>query len=206
MRQSSSLTLHAASAQEMYALGSALGSALGGTLPRGGTGTLVVGFEGELGAGKTTLVQGVLNALGVTGVIRSPTYTLIEAYEAAGRRLYHLDLYRLAGADEVEALGLRDLLEDTAVLLIEWPARGAGFLPPADLEISIEYPGEYPRDGERRDDGPALGSGSGAARPMSATEGRNTPGSGGNGRVLTLRAGSSAGAQLIERLLAATSQ
>jgi len=207
MRQSSSLTLHAASAQEMHALGSALGNALRCTLPRAGA--LVVGFEGELGAGKTTLVQGVLNALGVTGVIRSPTYTLIEAYEAAGRRLYHLDLYRLAGADEVEALGLRDLLEDTAVLLIEWPARGAGFLPSADLEIGIEYPDEYPGDGERRDDKSGLGSGcaaDGSVKDGPATKGRGMLGFDGNGRVLTLRAGSSAGTQLIERLLAATSQ
>lgn len=219
------MTLHAASAQAMRGLGCALGRALGG-VPRSG-GALVIGFEGELGAGKTTLVQGALSALGVTGVIRSPTYTLIEAYEAAGRSLYHLDLYRLVQPDEIEALGLRDLLEDMAVLLIEWPARGAGFLPPADLEITIEYLGDTQDSGsneggpECRDAG--AGSGSAVSRARSAEGGRFTSGSAegrsdpggegpvesgipGEGRMLTLRAGSSAGAQLIERLLAATSQ
>ena len=78
--------------------------------------------------------------LGVAGAIRSPTYTLIEPYEQAGLQLYHIDLYRLSGAREVEALGIRDLLDERAVLLIEWPSRGAGALPTEDLSISIEYP------------------------------------------------------------------
>lgn len=135
MRQSISALLNVATAEEMQALGRTLGQALGAA----GAGVLVVAIEGELGAGKTTLVGGVLRAAGVTGPVRSPTYTLVEPYEAGGRQLYHIDLYRLTDPREVEALGLRDLLGSSAVLLIEWPSRGKGMLPPADLELAIEY-------------------------------------------------------------------
>lgn len=100
---------------------------------------LVIALEGELGAGKTTLVGAILNAFGFTGHARSPTYTLIEPYELAGRSIYHLDLYRLTDPREVDALGLRDLQEPRSVVLIEWPERGAGALPPIDVRISIRY-------------------------------------------------------------------
>lgn len=120
----------------MHSLGRALASAL---LDVSGA-ALVVAIQGELGAGKTTLVSGVVNALGIASSARSPTYTLIEPYEAHGRHFYHLDLYRLADPREVEALGVRDLLMADAVLLIEWPERGVGALPDADLSISIAYP------------------------------------------------------------------
>ena len=126
-----------ATADDMRALGRALGDAL----RTAGGGALVIGIEGELGAGKTTLVGGILAGLGIAGAIRSPTYTLIEPYEAAGLQLYHIDLYRLSGVREVEALGIRDLLDARAVLLIEWPSRGVGALPTEDLSISIEYQG-----------------------------------------------------------------
>jgi tRNA threonylcarbamoyladenosine biosynthesis protein TsaE len=167
MRQSSSTHLNVATAEQMRALGQALGRALASA----GVGALVVGIEGELGAGKTTLVSGVLRAVGVSGVVRSPTYTLIEPYETSGRQFYHLDLYRLADPREVEALGIRDLLGPTAVLLIEWPSRGVGMLPPADLSLEIEYH-------------PAAES----------------------GRLLGLRASSSAGDKLVEQMLAAKSE
>jgi tRNA threonylcarbamoyladenosine biosynthesis protein TsaE len=137
VRQSISTLVNVATADDMRALGRALGGALRAV----GSGALVIGIEGELGAGKTTLVSGVLAGVGVDGAIRSPTYTLIEPYEAAGLRLYHIDLYRLTGAHEVEALGIRDLLDDRAVLLIEWPSRAAGALPTADLSVAIEYQG-----------------------------------------------------------------
>jgi tRNA threonylcarbamoyladenosine biosynthesis protein TsaE len=127
--------VNVATADDMRALGRTLGNAL----RTAGGGALVIGIEGELGAGKTTLVSGVLAGVGVAGAIRSPTYTLIEPYEAAGLQLYHIDLYRLSSAREVEALGIRDLLDPRAVLLIEWPARGAGALPTADLSVSIGY-------------------------------------------------------------------
>lgn len=115
------------------------GGALADALLDASGAAIVVAIRGELGAGKTTLVRGVINALGIKGSVRSPTYTLIEPYEAHGRHIYHLDLYRLAAPQEVEALGVRDLLLSDAVLLIEWPERGIGALPDADLTVAITY-------------------------------------------------------------------
>lgn len=116
------------------------GGALADALLSVSGGAVVVAIQGELGAGKTTLVRGLVNALGIDGSVRSPTYTLIEPYEAHGRHIYHLDLYRLADPREVEALGVCDLLRSDTVLLIEWPERGVGALPQADLTIAIAYP------------------------------------------------------------------
>jgi tRNA threonylcarbamoyladenosine biosynthesis protein TsaE len=138
--------VNVATADDMRTLGRVLGDAL----RTSGSGALVIGIEGELGAGKTTLVGGVLAALGVTGAIRSPTYTLIEPYDAAGLQLYHIDLYRLNSAREVEALGIRDLLDARSVLLIEWPSRGAGALPTEDLSVAIEYQGPAAAAGAQR--------------------------------------------------------
>lgn len=119
----------------MQVLGRAIGKAID-TIDS----PFIIALEGELGAGKTTLVGGILRAYGITGPVRSPTYTLIEPYETASRRLYHLDLYRLTDPHEVEPLGIRDLLTGPVVLLIEWPSRAAGSIPAADLWIDITYP------------------------------------------------------------------
>jgi len=135
MRQSEPATLVAADADAMRAVGRAL--ALGLRAVRGAP--VVITIEGDLGAGKTTMVGGLLNALGLAGPARSPTYTLVEPYELEGRSIQHLDLYRLADPLEVEALGLRDLLVDDAVLLIEWPERGGSLLPRPDLALSLAY-------------------------------------------------------------------
>jgi tRNA threonylcarbamoyladenosine biosynthesis protein TsaE len=115
----------------------AFGQQLAGCLQ----GPLIVYLGGELGAGKTTLARGVLRGLGYADKVRSPTYTLVEPYPLAQAMLYHIDLYRLSDAEELEWLGLRDLLEESAILLVEWPERGGGVLPPADLAVRIRAAG-----------------------------------------------------------------
>lgn len=100
----------------------------------------VVTLAGELGAGKTTLVRGLLGGLGHEGRVRSPTYTLIEPYRLADRDVLHLDLYRLADPGELEYLGLEDLLTPGSIALVEWPERGRGLLPLADIALELSYP------------------------------------------------------------------
>jgi tRNA threonylcarbamoyladenosine biosynthesis protein TsaE len=100
---------------------------------------LTIHLVGNLGAGKTTLTRGFLRGCGYRGAVKSPTYTLIEPYPISPLPVYHLDLYRVADPGELEYLGLRDILEEPAILLIEWPERGAGWLPEADLTLTLEH-------------------------------------------------------------------
>jgi tRNA threonylcarbamoyladenosine biosynthesis protein TsaE len=101
---------------------------------------IVIFLHGELGAGKTTFVSGLLRAIGVTGPVRSPTYTLIEPYEMSTLSLYHLDLYRVADTSELELLALKDILLANTVLLVEWAERAESALPRPDLVIWLRYP------------------------------------------------------------------
>lgn len=115
----------------MLALGRRLGTAAGRL------DGLVVYLRGDLGAGKTTLIRGWLAGMGHAGRVKSPTYTLLELYDLPhGQRLAHMDLYRLTDPEELEFLGVRDL---SGWLLVEWPEKGVGHLPPADLEIAIQF-------------------------------------------------------------------
>lgn len=101
----------------------------------------IVYLEGDLGAGKTTLARAFLRALGVAGAVRSPTYTLIERYPVASGEIAHLDLYRIADPGELEFLGLDDLAADARLWLVEWPERGAGALPAADVRVQLRVEG-----------------------------------------------------------------
>jgi tRNA threonylcarbamoyladenosine biosynthesis protein TsaE len=117
-------------AEAMQALGAALARALPSSK------TAVFHLSGDLGAGKTTLVRGFLAALGNTGRVKSPTYTLVETYELDHRTAHHLDLYRLKTPEEAEGLGLRDL---DGIVLVEWPEKGAGHLPAPDLILRLSH-------------------------------------------------------------------
>jgi tRNA threonylcarbamoyladenosine biosynthesis protein TsaE len=105
----------------------------------------VLYLYGELGAGKTTCVRSLLRTLGVDGLIRSPTYTLVEVYECGNLSCVHVDLYRLHGPLEVQELGLRDYFDADCLLLVEWPERAGCALPPPDLEVRLSYSGESRR-------------------------------------------------------------
>ena len=130
------LLLKAGDPDETRAIGARLARVL---LAAGLQEPFIVGLTGDLGAGKTTLVGGLLAALGHAGPARSPTYSLIEPYRLAGRDVHHCDLYRLRDPEELEDLGLRDLLAGSSILLVEWPERAGDRLREPDLHLHLEY-------------------------------------------------------------------
>jgi tRNA threonylcarbamoyladenosine biosynthesis protein TsaE len=116
----------------------AVAAELGAVLPAAPGAALCIALHGDLGAGKTTFARGLLRALGYAGRVPSPTYTLVEPYTVAGREIWHLDLYRLSSGAELEFLGLDGAWSAGALLLVEWPEHGKGYLPDNDLELKFQ--------------------------------------------------------------------
>ncbi len=103
---------------------------------------LIIYLNGELGSGKTTFAQGFIRAFGYAGIVKSPTFSLLEIYEFEGVTLYHFDLYRLQDVRELEYIGIRETSsERDAICLVEWPQRGRGAIPAADLTFNFQHHG-----------------------------------------------------------------
>jgi len=115
----------------------ALGAALGRACSTGG----VIHLIGDLGVGKTTLARGLMHALGHEGAVRSPTFTLVEPYEALSPKVYHFDLYRLGDPEELEMMGIRDYMEEGDLVVIEWPERAGGVLPAPECRVELSDAG-----------------------------------------------------------------
>jgi tRNA threonylcarbamoyladenosine biosynthesis protein TsaE len=108
---------------------------------------LVVGISGELGAGKTTLVQAICRGAGVRDDVTSPTFALVHEYAGARYPVYHLDLYRLENARDLTNIGWDDIMSAHALVLIEWPERAGDRMPPDAVSIELEH---HPADPDRR--------------------------------------------------------
>ena len=115
----------------------------GAAIGREARGPLVLALRGDLGAGKTTLARAVARGAGVEGDVPSPTFNLVFRYDLpAGRRVTHLDLYRLERPDEVWELGWEEMGEPGELVMIEWPERADALLPATRWEVSLEERGD----------------------------------------------------------------
>lgn len=114
-------------------------SQFGEALGRGLAAPAVLGFSGELGSGKTTLIQAVCRGLGVATPATSPTYALVHRYERPAGAVYHVDCYRLRGPDDARDLGFDDMVREGAVVLIEWPERAGPWAPALDRRFRLAH-------------------------------------------------------------------
>jgi tRNA threonylcarbamoyladenosine biosynthesis protein TsaE len=119
----------------------ALGALLADSLPKDARPAAVIYLEGDLGAGKTTLVRGLLRKVGAGGTVKSPTYTLVEPHVVSGLHLYHFDFYRFNAPEEFIDAGLDEYFADTGLCLVEWPDRALPYLPSCDLRVRLEIRG-----------------------------------------------------------------
>ena len=114
----------------------ALAASMASSIRQVGAGCVLF-LDGQLGAGKTTFTQHLIAALGHSDAVKSPTYTLVETYEVSGFKVHHFDLYRLADPEELEFMGVREYFNNGDLCIIEWPIRGKGVLPEADITLSL---------------------------------------------------------------------
>lgn len=107
------------------------------------TAPLVMSFDGQIGAGKTTIVRALIRDLGIKGAIKSPTFSIVEEYPCQNFSLYHFDCYRITEPDELDYIGFRDYFSEDSVCLIEWPKLAGGYLPNVDLgfELKLQHNG-----------------------------------------------------------------
>jgi len=112
---------------------------IGATLIKDLATPAIIYLHGDLGAGKTTLVRGALRGLGHEGLVKSPTFTLVETYSFDSLEVYHFDLYRISDPEELDYIGIREFCSGSNICFIEWPNLGKPLVPKATMEISIEY-------------------------------------------------------------------
>ena len=125
------------SEDEMVAFGELVGHILFDRQPKNVKKATLIFFDGNLGVGKTTFCKGILHSFGYSGVVKSPTYNLVETYEFISFNCHHFDFYRLGSSEELDYIGIRDYLKVGDICLVEWPEQGKGFLPLPDLRFNI---------------------------------------------------------------------